>query len=265
VHAVRVDRDRRPGRAAAEEDDGPARADELDGVAPRFRRAGRLDDDVRAAPVLEIGAELRRDGAPLGAASDRDDVRSGVGGGGAEHEPCRAYAEDGDRLPGLDLRALDRVQAARERLDERGDLGGQALGDGEEAPRSDSLRDEHVLGVRAVQERLEPLAERLGAARAGRAFAARSRVRSDDPSPGGDVDARKLMAERAGKLAEKERVAPTERLRVGPAGERGLDGNENLAGTRLRARNVLETDIAGPVEAKRLHGVNTTLSASRRR
>ena len=56
-------------------------------------------------------------------------------------------------------------------------------------------------------------------------------------------------------------MAAAERLQVGAVGQGDLDLDEHVAGSRLRARHVLEAEIARTVEAKRPHVVNTTLSA----
>ena len=60
-------------------------------------------------------------------------------------------------------------------------------------------------------------------------------------------------------------MTPVERLRVGAVGERDLDLDEHVAGPRLGPGDVLEPDVAGPVEDQRPHGVKTTFSASPRR
>ena len=59
-------------------------------------------------------------------------------------------------------------------------------------------------------------------------------------------------------------MAAVERLRVGAVGERDLDLDEHVAGAGLRVGDVLEPDVARPVEDQRLHGVKTTFSASPR-
>ena len=56
-------------------------------------------------------------------------------------------------------------------------------------------------------------------------------------------------------------MAAPERLQVGAVGERDLDLHEHVARPRLGVWHVLEPQVAGTVEAERLHGVNTTLSA----
>ena len=218
-----------------------------------------------SAPSAVAGAraELGRERAALGPAADGDDVRARVACGGAEHEPDGAEPEDGHGLAGSDLRPVDPVQAARERLDHRGDLRVEAVRDGEEVPRRDPLRHEQVLGIGAVEERLQVLAELLLAALAGGARSARRRVRRDDSPPGGDVHPAELVPERARKLPEEHRMAAAESLRVGAVRERDLDLDENVARPGLRLGHLFEAQVARPVEEECLHGRKTTFSASR--
>ena len=65
--------------------------------------------------------------------------------------------------------------------------------------------------------------------------------------------------------AEQHRVPPSVGLEVGAVGERHLDLEEHLALAGHGIGNVLESQVAGPVEPQRPHGVKTTFSASRRR
>ena len=161
--------------------------------------------------------------------------------------------------------ARDAVQAAGERLDERGDLGREAVGDGEEVAAGDPLRHEQELRVRAVQQREQALAQGLVAAPARRALPARRRVGRDHATPGRRVHPAELVTERARRRAEQHRVSPVVRLRVGAVGERDLDLDEHVAGPRLGPGDVLEPDVARPVEDQCLHGVKTTFRASPRR
>ena len=148
--------------------------------------------------------------------------------------------------PGSISGARDAVQAARERLDQRGDLGREAGRDGEEVAARDPLRHEHELGVGAVQQREQVLAERLVAAGARRAVAARRRVRRDHAAAGRDVDPAELVSERARRRAEQQRVAALERLRVGAVGERDLDLDEHVAGPGLGSGTSSSRTSPGP-------------------
>ena len=224
--------------------------------------AHRLDDDVGGASVPGLGPERRRQLPPRGAAADGDDVRAGVLRRRTEHEPDRAWPDHGDGLAGLDRGPLDAVQAAGERLDEGRDLGGEAGRDREKVPLRDPGRHEQVLGVGAVQERAQVLAQRLLAAAAGRALPAGRRVRGHDTPPGCDVDPAELVAERARRLGQQEWMPAPEGLRVGAVGERHLDLDEDVALARLRPGDLLDPQVAGPVVHERPHGVKTTLTAS---
>ena len=261
VEAVAVDGQLGAARQPAEEDDGAAGADELERVAPRLLGAGRLDHDVGLLGG-RAGAELARELAALLAAADDERPPAGVGDAGAEHQPDRPGAEDRDRVALLDPGAVDAVQAQASGSIERGDLGREPRRDGQEVAAGDPLGDEDQLGVGAVQEREQVLAERLVAAGARGADAAGRRVRRDHPPAERDVDPAELVPERARRRAEQQRVAAVERLGVGAVGERDLDLDEHVAGAGLRIGNVLEPEVARPVEDQRLHGVKTTFSAS---
>ena len=162
--------------------------------------------------------------------------------------------------PGLDRRLLDAVQAAGERLDERGHLGRQPGRHGQEVHTRDALGYDEQLRVRAVEQRQQLLAQRLGAAGARGARAAGRGVRSDDAPPRRDVDPAELVPERRRRLAQQQRMAAPERLHVGAVRQRHLDPDEHVAGARLRVRHLLDADVAGAVPAQRPHGTNTTLS-----
>ena len=83
-------------RQAAEGEHGAAGPDELERELPRLGRAGRLDHDVGALAVAGLGAEERRERAPLGPAADADGPAAGVGDAGAEHQPDRPEADHRD-------------------------------------------------------------------------------------------------------------------------------------------------------------------------
>ena len=69
------------------------------------------------------------------------------------------------------------------------------------------------------------------------------------------------MPERARQLTQQHGVAAPECLQVGAVGERDLDLHEHVAGAGLGGGDVLQPEVAGPVEAERPHGVKTTFSA----
>src|SRR5207244_204503 len=87
--------------------------------------------------------------------------------------------------------------------------------------------------------------------------------------PGDDAvavgDAAKLVTEGRRRLARQQRVAAAKGLLVGAVGERHLDLHEHVAWAGLGSRHVLDPQVAGGVQERRLHGVKTTLSTSPRR
>ena len=214
----------------------PPGPDERERALPRLDRARRLDHDVGALGVGGDRAERRRERAPLLAGADADRAAAGVGDARAEHQPDRPEADDRDGVAALHAGDVDAVEAAGERLGHRGDLGREARRDGEEVRPRDPLGDEQQLGVGAVQEREEVLAERLLPARAGGARAARRRVGGDDAASGRDVDPADLVPERARRRAEQHGVPAAVRLEVGAVGERDLDLERARRRRRARAR-----------------------------
>ena len=206
-------------------------------------------------------AELVRERPPLLAAADDHRPAAGVGDARREHQPDRPGAEDRDRVARLHPRALDAAQAARERLDHRRDLGRETGRHVVQVDGSDPLRNDEPVRVGAGEE--QKLAALL-AARAAVARAARRRVRGDDAAT---VDEpAELVPERRGRLAQRaadahgdtssgrcRRSAPPRSARAprpGPASGFG---------------HVLDAQVARRVQPRRLHGVNTTFSASPRR
>jgi hypothetical protein len=261
VQAVRVDADLGPSRQSAEEDDGAAGPDEPERVAPCLLGAGRLDHDVRLLR-RRAGAEERAEFAPLRPAAGEERSAARVGGAGGEHQPDRTGADDRDRVARLDPCPRDAVQAAGERLQERRGLGRECRRHAEEVAAGDPLGHEDQLGVGAVQEREQVLAQRLLAAAARWADAARRRVGGDDAAAERDVDPAEFVPERAGRRAEQDRVAAQERLRVGSVRERDLDLDEHVAGAGHGIGYVFEPDVPGPVEDQRPQGRKTTFRVS---
>ena len=259
VDPVRVERHAGVARQPAEREHRTARAHELERPLPGVHRSDGLDHDVGTHAVCQDGAELRRQCAPLIAAADADRRRTGVTHAGAQHQTDRAEADDGDRVALADTRRLDSVEAAGERLDHRRDLRGEPVGDTEHGPVGDARRDEQVLGVRAVEQREQPLAQGLLAAPAGRARSARGRVRRHHPASRGHVDAAELVPERARRRPEEDRVPTPKRLGVGAVGQRHLDLHEHVSlGLRLGSGNVLEPEVSGAVKDQRAHPTVTS-------
>ena len=68
--------------------------------------------------------------------------------------------------------------------------------------------------------------------------------------------AAELVPEGARQALEQARVAASVRLQIGAVGERDLDLNEHVAGAELRARHLLEPQIARPVERTARTGIS---------
>jgi hypothetical protein len=265
VDAVRVDGDACVPRETAERQHGAPRPHQRERPLPGVDRAGRLDCDVHAVGIAADRAERGGECAALLARADPDRTSAGVGHAGAEHQPDRAEADDRDVLSVLDPGHVDAVEAAGERLRQRRHLGGEAGRHGEEIPRGDPLRHEEQLGIRAVQQRKEVLAQRLLTAAARGASTARGRVGCDDPPACRDVDPADLVPERARQRAEQHRMPAAVRLEVGPVGQRDLDLQQDVSFSGNRVRDVLEPEVAGAVQDQRPHETKTTFAASRRR
>jgi hypothetical protein len=185
-----------------------------------------------------------------------------VGDARGEHEADRPQPEDRDAIALPHARDLDPMEAARERLDHGGDLGREPRRHREEVAHGDVRRHGDKLGVGAVQERQQALADRLLAAPARGALAAGGGVGGHDATAGRDVDPAELVAEGARRVGEEHRVAAPEGLQVGAVREGDLDLDERAARLRLRVGHGLEAHVARRVEAERAHqGVKTTLSA----
>ena len=131
---------------------------------------------------------------------------------------------------------------------------------GMEVDGGDPLRHDDPFGIRTCEEDEVPA---LLATGTSVARAARRRVRRDDALA---VDeSAELMTEWRRRLLREQRMPAPEGLQIGPVGEGELDLDEHVAWPRLRARGLLDAEVARPVEHRRSHGVKTTFSASPRR
>ncbi len=266
VDPERVDLDARLARQTAEGEHDPTRPHEPQRGLPGGRCTCRLDHDVGTVGLGGHGSEERRQRSALRSSADGDGTPTRVGDARAEHQPDRAEPEDRNGVARPGACPVDPVEATRERLGHRGDLGGEPGRHAEQVLPRDARRDEDDLGVGAVEEREEVLAERLLPACAGSARAARSRVGGDDPVSGRGVDPAELVPERARRRPEQHGMPSPKGLQVGTVGQRHLDLDEYVAVLpSLGARNGLDPDVAGAVKPQRPHGVKTTFSASRRR
>jgi hypothetical protein len=160
-----------------------------------------------ASPTAGFAAEQRGQLPALGAAAHDERPPARVRHAGGQHQPDRAGAENRHRVALLDVCAVDAVQAAGERFDERGDLGGQRGRDGQEVAPCDPLGDDDQLRIGAVEQRKQVLAQCLLTAAARRAGAAGCGVRRHHPATRRDVDSAELVPERARRRSEQERMA----------------------------------------------------------
>ena len=266
VNAIRVDgdlclrpagrrtspRSRRCGRATAR------RAIPPPNRSPRSRRPRRTR---RRARRRTAGASARR--------SARPPTRTGRPPASATHaqsiSPIGPAPSTATVSPGsISARSTPRRQHASGSTS-AATSGASPGGTGRRFDARDPLRHDDQLRVRAVQQRQQVRALRFLAAPAGRALAARRRVRRDDASPGRDVDPAELVPERRRQLRQQQRMPATERLQVGAVRQRDLDLDEHVAGSRHRVGHLLDAQVADAVVAQRPHGTNTTFAASRAR
>ena len=197
-------------------------------TVPRAERAERLSQRRRSRSLdHDVGAPgIRRGTAPKSGASSRrsgrgradaDGAATRVGDARAEHQPDRARPDDRDRVA-LATPATStpwRQHASGSAIAATSDA---SLGrNGEEVAAGDPLGNEQELGVGAVQQREEVLAERLLAAHctAGTRRTAPSWPRP--PRARGDVDPADLVPERARRRAEEDGVPAPIGLRSVPS------------------------------------------------
>ena len=190
----------------------------------------------------------------------------------AQHEAERPGAEDRHAVAGAAFVDVDRVHRAGERLGQGRERERQAGRQRVEVHARDPLGHEQLL--REAAEHVEQvLAQALAPARALAADAARRRVAAEHDVAGrhgahvlphGFDRARELVAEPA-RVRRDRRVPALDGLDVGAAGGGGADPQHDLAAAGDRVGDVLDPEIAGPVQDRRPHGVTITLMPSRRR
>jgi len=220
---------------------------EVERVAARLGGSGGFDDHVGVGGIGRTRSERGRKRVPRAAPADRGDVAPGIGDAGAEHQADRPGAEHGHEAARLHVRALDDVQAARERVCERPLGRVEPAGDGVEVDLGDPRGHDDALGERAFEQR-GPAAELLALGQARRAVPARRRRSRDDAEAAARVDPGELAPERRRRSVE----------RVGSAGEaalllmarqRHLDLDHDVPDLRLRARHIVHPEVARSVEA----------------
>ncbi len=273
-----------PRRAAAVQHHLAARARQRRGGAPGLGPPDGLDDRVGAASTGQRAAQ--RGDPPLVARSLVGRLRPepqgplaalgvGVGevhpapapGEGAREElPLHPAAEDEHRVPGPGPAAAGGVERAGQRLGHRAERRRQPGRERERVARDDRGRHAQELGERPGQVD-DRVAEVLAPLAAGGAAPARRRVRHHDRVAGARPchavadrghRAGRLVAERRRQGAERGVRAGPHHLRVGGAGEGGVDPHDHLARARLRVGHLLEAEVPGAVQDERAHPADAT-------
>jgi hypothetical protein len=139
------------------------------------------------------------------------------------------------------------MQAAGERVDQRGDRRMEVPRDGVEVDLRDPGRDEHALGE-CPDEPHGPAAKRLAVGQAGRTVAARRRGGRDDTAPVPRVDAGQLASERRRRPVQRA-AAGLERTPLGAPRQSDLDLDDDVAFARLWRRHLVDAEIARRVDA----------------
>ena len=139
--------------------------------------------------------------------------------------------------------------------------------------RGDVGRNQQLLGVGSVEQRVELDTQLLAAGAALQALAARGGVDAADPVAGrerrivprGDHGAGVLVSEAGRRRSEQHGMAAAIALRIGSAGQSRLDRDHDLAGSGSGLIDTFDADVAGSPEARSDHGQNTTLRTLRSR
>src|SRR3989441_4380893 len=191
----------------------------------------------------------------------------------AEQAAERPMAENDHGLPGLQACALDRAEGAGQRLGERRPRRGERAAKGHDVTPDETRRQRDGLAIGPVDEeqvltQVGPTAETQRARTTGRGVGRHHAIPFAEIAHAGahgGHGAGELVAEDGGQAGDHDRMPAPERLHVGAAGERGVDLDDDLAGSRRGPRQILVAEIAGAVEDDGPHGVTYTLTASRRR
>ena len=201
-----------------------------------------------------LGAEGGRERAPLRPRADPDRPAAGVGDAGAEHQPDRPEPDHRDRVAGRDAGRLDAVQAAGERLDHRRELGRHPRRDGEEVRPRDPLGHEDELGVGAVEQREEVLAQRLLPAPAGRAAPQGAELAATTRRPVATSTPQNSCPNGLGGGPSSTGCPRRNAFRSVPSvSATSTWTSTSPVGLRLRPRHLLEPQVAGAVEDERPH------------
>ena len=211
---------------------------------------------------MALGAEGQRALQALGARLAGPHRLDGAGvGGGDREQAARAAADDEQAVAGAQPAALEGAQHAGQRLDEGGALSVEAVED--EQLVDEVGRHADPLGEAAgVEARgLEALAQRLVAAAAAPALAARRVVVHDDAIAHGDaldvVADRELVAEDGRHLARDPRV---EDVRAADAARQ--HAADDVAPARLGVRRLLDAHLARGQRARDPHANRAPMDAA---
>ena len=255
--------------ASAEEIDGAAFADHVDGPLPGFGAADGFDHHVASALLRRERADgvhyvrnfsglnnLVRahvlGGFDLAVALDHGDHVASDGAGDLnEHEADGASTEDGDGVADLDSSFVQSAQNAGQRLGHGGVFDADVGRNDQHVGFNDAAWNADVFGVGAVVEE-EIFAEIFLMLGAVEAHLARGGVERDNAhalleaiNSGSDFldDSGEFVAEQGGRDDHAGMIAALVDLEIGTAGQGDLDLDENLAVSDARDGNFFDFEI----------------------
>ena len=255
--------------ASAEEVDGAAFADHVDGPLPSFGTADRFDDHVAAALLRRERADGVDHVWNLGglndfvrahvfggfdlavAFDDGDHVASDGAGDLNEHQSDGAAAENGDGVADLDTGLVQAAEDAGQRLGHGGVFHADVGRDDQHVGFNDAARNANVFGVSTVVEE-QIFAEVFLMLGAVEAHLAGRGVEGDDAhalleaiDSGADFlnDSGEFVAEQGGRNDHAGVIAALVNLEIGAAGEGNLNLDENLAVSDARDGNLFDFEV----------------------
>ncbi len=208
-----------------------------------------------------LGSEAQRTGAAIRMGVRDVHAASALGQDAGQELALRPSAEDQDEVAGPGPAAGGGVEGARERLGHRGERRREPRREGQRVPRDDRRGHAEALGEGPgeVDDRLAEVRASLAARPTG---AAGGRVGDHDGvSDRGPRHAVAGLEDRPGDLvAQRRRERPeggvragAHHLRVGRAGQGGVDAHHDLASRGPRIGHLLEAQVAGSVEDQGAH------------
>ena len=240
--------------AAAEEVDGAAAADHVDGPLPGLRLADGFDGDIHAAPVGHFADRFHRvavlpgDDQVVGAesrgaiqlglpAAHRDHAAAVKLGQFDEHQADGTQADNGNGIAGAGSRFLKTAHHTCQGFHEGRILIADFVGNKVSIALHDAGRDADVFGVGAVVEE-QVLAEILQAAAAEETLSAGRRIGRHHALPDREICdvlancddiAGQLVPEHSRRHDHPSVVSATEDFDIGAAGERHLHSYEDVS------------------------------------